>query len=313
MKFLKAVSTLAVVLALTASAAAQNRGNLRLTGRVLDPAGKPVPAAQVSATKRGDATAEKFSATTDDKGEYSINNLTAGVWIVRGEKQGVGTKEVDATLADAARSTTVDITIEPPKADPSAEIAAAHQQGIKLWQDGKPAEARKIYVDLLAKYPQVHQLNVPLANIYADEKNFPKAIEHMKIAVDKEPANVEWKVVYAELLMEGGNKQEAATILEAVDITQVKDHRAFTNLAINHINAGKEPDAMKAVDLLTKLIAQFPNDPALFYYRAKGYIVATKLPEAKADLEKFVAAAPATAPQMADAKKLLDQLNKKEG
>ena len=114
MKFLKTVSALAIVLALSASAAAQNRGNLRLTGRVLDPAGKPVPEAQVSATKRGDATAEKFSATTNDKGEYSINNLTAGVWIVRGEKEGVGTKEVDATLADGARSTTVDITIEPP-------------------------------------------------------------------------------------------------------------------------------------------------------------------------------------------------------
>jgi predicted Zn-dependent protease len=301
------------VLVLTASAAAQNRGNLRLTGRVLDPTGKPVPSAQVSATRRGDATAEKFSTTTNDKGEYSIANLAAGVWIVRGEKEGVGAKEVDATLNDAARTTTLDITIEPPKADPNAEIQAAHQQGIKLWQEGKPAEARQIYVDLLAKYPQVYQLNVPLANIYADEKNFSKAIEHMKIAVDKDPANVEWKVVYAELLMEGGNRQEAATILEAVDLTQVKDPRAFTNLAINYINVGKEPEAMKAVDLLTKLIAQFPNDPSLFYYRAKGYIVATKLAEAKADLEKFVAAAPPTAPQMADAKKLLDQLNKKEG
>jgi hypothetical protein len=38
--------------------------------------------------------------------------------------------------------------------------------------------------------------------------------------------------------------------------------------------------------------------------------VATKLPEAKADFEKFVAAAP-TAPQAADAKRLLEQLTKK--
>ena len=33
--------------------------------------------------------------------------------------------------------------------------------------------------------------------------------------------------------------------------------------------------------------------------------------EAKADLEKYVATAPPTAAQMADAKKLLDQLTKK--
>lgn len=311
MKVLKTVSTLALVVLLTAAASAQTRGNLRLTGRVLDEAGKPVPDAQITATKRGEATAEKFPAKTNDKGEYSINNLTAGVWIVRAEKDGIGAKEMEATLADAARTTTLDITIAAPKADPSAELQTGHQQGLKLWQEGKPAEARQIYVDLLAKYPQVYQLNVPLANIYADEKNYDKAVEHMKIAVDKEPTNIEWKQVYAELLMEAGKKEDAAVILEGIDLTQVKEHRAFTNLAINYINVGKEPEATRAADMLTKLIAQFPTDPALLYYRAKAYIVATKLPEAKADLEKFVAAAPPNAPQMADAKKLLDQLTKK--
>ena len=80
------------------------------------------------------------------------------------------------------------------------------------------------------------------------------------------------------------------------------------NSAINDINTGK---ADEAVALLTKLIAQFPTDPSLLYYRGRAYIVATKLPEAKADLEKFVAAAP-TAPQAADAKRLLEQLNKKQ-
>jgi predicted Zn-dependent protease len=310
MKFLKTVSTLAIVLLLAAAAAAQSRGNLRITGRVLDEAGQPVPDAQVRAARRGDAKPEVLTAKTNDKGEYTLNNLAPGEWVLEGGKEGVGVKEVTATLVEGERTKTVDIVIAKP-VDPSAEIQAGHQQGIKLWQEGKPEEAQKIYVDLLAKYPTVYQLNVPLANIYADQKNFDKAVEHMKLAVDKEPANVEWQTVYAELLMEGGRKDEAAKILESIDITQVKDHRAFTNLAINHINAGKEPEAMKAVDLLTKLIAQFPNDPSLFYYRAKGYIVATKLPEAKTDLEKFVAAAPPTAPQMADAKKLLEQLNKK--
>jgi len=58
-------------------------------------------------------------------------------------------------------------------------------------------------------------------------------------------------------------------------------------------------------------MAQFPNDPLLLYLRARAYLVGTKFAEAKADLEKYVATAPATAQQMADAKKLLDQLNKK--
>jgi predicted Zn-dependent protease len=143
--------------------------------------------------------------------------------------------------------------------------------------------------------------------MYAAENNTAKGLEHIRIALEKEPANVDYQLLEAELLMESGDKAGAQKILESLDMTKVKDPRAFTNLAINYINDGKHAEA---IDLLTKLIAQFPNDKALLYYRGRAYIVATKLPEAKADLEAFVAAAP-TAPQAADAKKLLEQLNKK--
>lgn len=311
MKFTK-LGALAMALALLAGDAfAQSRGNLRITGRVLDETGKPIADAQVRAAKRTETKPEIFSAKTNDKGEYSIDGLAAGEWVLEGMKEGIGAKEASATLTDGTRTTTVDITITKaaaPKADPSAEIQASHQQAVQLWQAGKPAEAKKIYEDLLVKYPTVYQLNVPLANIYAEEKNYARAIELMKIAVDKDPANVDWQVLYGEMVLESGDREAGTKLLQAVDITKVKDHRAFTNLAINYINSGK---AVEAVDLLTKLIAQFPTEPALLYYRGRAHIAATKLPEAKADLEKFVAAAPAGAPQLADANKLLAQLNKK--
>ena len=311
MTLMKTLGAFAVAVTLLADGAfAQSRGTLRITGRVLDEAGKPVADAQVRAAKRTEAKPEIFSAKTNEKGEYSIEGLAAGEWVLEGMKEGVGVKEASATLTEGTRTTTVDITIAKaaPKADPSAEIQTGHQQAIQLWQGGKPAEAKKIYEDLLVKYPNVYQLNVPLANIYADEKNYAKAVALMKIAADKDPANLEWQVLYGELLIESGDKEGGAKLLQAIDITKVKDHRAFTNLAINYINTGK---ATEAVDLLTKLVAQFPTEPSLLYYRGKAYIVATKLPEAKADLDKFVAAAPPGTPQLEDAKKLLDQLNKK--
>jgi predicted Zn-dependent protease len=146
-----------------------------------------------------------------------------------------------------------------------------------------------------------------LASMYAAEGDAAKGLEHIKLALEKEPENVDFKVLHADLLMETGEKDAAKKILESVDLAQVKDMRVFVNSAINDINAGK---ADEAVALLTKLMAQFPNEATLLYYRGRAYIVATKLPEAKADLEKFVAAAP-TAPQAADAKRLLEQLTKK--
>ena len=42
-----------------------------------------------------------------------------------------------------------------------------------------------------------------------------------------------------------------------------------------------------------------------------AYIVAKKLPEARTDLEKYVSIAPPDAPQLADAKKVLEQLKDK--
>jgi tetratricopeptide (TPR) repeat protein len=309
MRFFRVLPALALILALAATAAAQSRGNLRISGKVLDEAGKPVADAQVRAAKRGETQPEVFTAKTNDKGEYTINGLAAGEWVLEAAKEGVGVKEASATLTAGVRTTTVDITIAKPAptVNPSVEISEADKRAIELAQAGKFAEARAIYEELVAKYPSVHGLHVRIATMYAEDKNPAKGLEHVKIALEKEPANVDFKTLQAELMMESGDKAGAAKVLESIDLALVRDPRAFTNMAINHINDGKPAEA---IDLLTKLMAQFPNEKSLLYYRGRAYIVATKLPEAKADLEAFVAAAP-TAPQAADAKKLLEQLNKK--
>lgn len=309
MKSFRIGAALMLALTVAVSAAAQSRGNLRVTGRVLDELGKPVVKADVRAAKKGEVKPEVFAATTDEKGEYTLKGLAAGDWIVGAAKEGIGVTEVSATLVADQRTTTVDIVIAkpaPPPPDPSVEINREHQRAIQLAQQDKIAEARKIYEDLLVKFPQVYQLHAMLAGLYAGEGNAAKGQEHIKLALEKEPENVEFKLLQADLMMELKDAEGARKVLESVDLTQVKDPRAFINLAISDINAGK-PD--EGVALLTKLMAQFPNDASLFYYRGRAYIKAEKLPEAKADLEKFVAAAP-TAPQAEDAKRLLEQIKK---
>jgi len=309
MKVVRFIAVLAMTLAFAGTGFAQSRGSLRLTGKVLDEAGKPVEKVTVRAAKKGEAQPEVFTALTNNKGEYNINGIAAGEWVIEAAKEGVGVKEVIATLLDGDRTKTVDITISKPvpKVDPSVEINTEHQRAIALATAGKIPEARKIYDDLLAKYPTVYQLHAMLANMYAAEGNPAKGLEEIRIALEKEPENNDYKLLSGELMMESGDKEGAKKVLATVDLAKVKDPRAFTNLAINYINTGNHAEA---IDLLTKLIAQFPDDKSLLYYRGRAYIVATKLPEAKTDLEAFLAAAP-TAPQAADAKKLLEQLTKK--
>jgi tetratricopeptide (TPR) repeat protein len=291
---------------LSSPALAQSKGSATLSGKIVDDQGQPVADATVVALMVGQT--QPVSATTDKKGEWKLKNLAEGQWRIEVAKPGLETnRQVVEIRNDKVPPLAVTMAKEMPKVDPSVEINAGVAHAAELAQGGKIPEARKIYEDLLVKYPTVYQLEGLIARTYAVENQIPKAMEHLKIALDKEPNDVDLKILQADLMMESGDKAGAKTILEAIDITQVKDPFPFINAAIVTINEGKGDEAVAA---LTKLLTQFPAQNELYYYRGRAYVVAKKYDEAKADLDKFVALAPA-AKETADAKKILDQLPKK--
>jgi tetratricopeptide (TPR) repeat protein len=286
---------------LASYAVAQTRGSGRITGKVLDEQGQPLPDVVVKATMQGQT--EVLTGKSDKKGEWRVNGVADGIWQVEIAKPGLEPAK-EMVEVKAERAPALNITLKKPAPDPTAAVNAELQKAAELAQAGKFPEARQIYTDLLVKYPNVYQLEGFLARIYAAEGNYPAAIEHLKKNLEKEPENVELKMLHAELLMQTGDKAGANAILSAIDITQVKDPFTFVNQAITLINEGK---GQEAVDLLTKLIAQFPTQNNLYYYRGRAYVAAQKLPEARADFEKFIAAEP-NAKETADAKKILDQI-----
>ena len=310
MKAVRIATALLLAVSIGTTASAQSKGKLRLTGKVVNEAGQPIEGADVRAAKKGEAVPQMFSTKTNKDGEWSIRDIAAGDWVIEAMKEGIGIAEVTQTLTEADRDKLVTLTIKP-KVDPNVEIQKMHQQAVQLAQSGKPAEARKIWEDLLAKNPSMLMFHGLIGTMYAAEDNAAKGLEHLKLALAKDPGNVDYQVLSAELMMELGDKEGADKILSAVDLTKVRDPRAFINSAINKINTGDKAQAEAAIQMLDKLIPQFPNEHMLLYLRGRANLAATKHAEAKADLEKYVAVAPATAPQVADAKKLIDQLTKK--
>jgi predicted Zn-dependent protease len=289
---------------LAASASAQPKGKGRINGKILDDQGKPAPAVVVRAVKVGDS--QVLEARTNDKGEWNLTGLTAGGWNFEFVKDGFDSQRMTVQVTEN-RNPPIDmkLTKAAPAVDPNVELQAGMKQAVELQKAGKLAEARKIIEDLIAKYPEAYRLNAFVASTYESEKNYDKAIEHLKIVVEKEPADVDMKTYLAELYTMKGNREEAQKALESVDMTQVKDPTIFINLAIGSINAGKADDAIATLD---KVFKQFPAQSNVFYYRARAYIVAKRLPDAKADLEKFVSLAAPDARELPDAKKLLEQL-----
>jgi predicted Zn-dependent protease len=295
-----------LIAVLVASASfAQSRGNGRINGKVVGEDGKPIQDVEVKAVKVGES--EVFATKTSNKGEWALGGLAQGEWNIDFIKAGMETVQKAMGVRDG-RNPAINVSLKVAAPDPREEINKEMERAAEHIRGGRIPEARKIYEDLLAKFPNVHQFHTFIARAYAGENNMAKAIEHTKIALEKEPENVETKLLLAELLQSAGQKDEAAALLATIDISQAKDPFVFVNVAINKINENKAPEA---VELLTKLIVQFPNEKQLLYYRGRAHLAASKFDEAKVDLEQFVAAAPAgVEKELEDAKKILEQLKK---
>jgi predicted Zn-dependent protease len=296
---------LVLVFALVAGTAAAQRGDGRLFGKVVDAQGQPLQDVQVKAVLTGQP--QPLQAKTNKKGEWTIIGLAPGQWTLEFSKEGYDPQKGPIDVDDSGRSAPINVTLAKtvPKVDPNAEIQEQAQKGNALMQQEKFADARKIFEDLLLKYPSVYQLHAYIAQSYAGEKSYDKAIEHLKVAVEKEPNNADMKLLMGDLMMEKGDKEAGMAVMQSIDITQVKNPLPLINVAINLINTNKSDDA---IAMLSKIAQQFPNQVETYYYRGRAYVAAKKIPEAKADLEKYVSMAPPDAPQLADAKKILEQL-----
>ena len=297
------------VLALSVVTAAQSKGKTKAQGKVVDEAGQPLGDVIVAAVMEGQDKPFQ-QAKTNNKGEWSVQNLVAGKWkFYFGGKQGLEEKSVDADVGESGTVTVPEVKLAKP-VDHDALINAEIQKAGDLMQTKQPAEARKVYQALLDKYPQAQpafraQLMGAVAQTYMAENQAPQAIEQLKKATEADPSNVDLQLAYGEILMQANQRAEGEKVLLSLDFTKVKDPFPYLNIIIGKINDQK---ADEALELIAKLMTQFPTENALYYYRGRANLAAKKMPEAKADLEKFVAAAPPTARELPDAKKILEQM-----
>jgi predicted Zn-dependent protease len=252
-------------------------------------------------------------AKTNNKGEWRVDNLAAGKWkFYFGGKQGLEEKSVDMEIGESGTVNVPEVKLGKP-VDHDAVISGEIQKAADLMKASKPAEARKIYEDILAKYPQAQapfraQVYGAIAQTYVAENNPASAAEQLKKATEADPTNTDLQVIYGEVLMQSSDpaqKAQGEKLLLGLDISKVKDPFPYMNVVIGQINAQKTDEALA---LLNKLMTQFPTDMTLYYYRGRANLAAKKLPEAKADLEKFVAGAPPSSRELADAKKVLEQM-----
>jgi len=296
-----------VVVALSTPAAAQSRGQGHMAGVVKDESGQAVDGVQVRAVKVGEQ--DVFTDKTNKKGEWSFNGLAGGQWNLDFAKEGFETRKITVPLDEAVHVPPMNVSIKKVvvKVDPNAEIKGELQTAAPLLEAGKYADARAIYEGILQKHPEVWQVEPLIARTYAGENKPDEALTHLQKALEHDPDNVEVKVLTASVLSQQGKTAEAQKYLDTIDMSKIKDPVVFLNQGINLINQGKAADALP---IFEKIVTTFPANPEGYYYRGRCELAMGKFPEAKADLQKFVAMPGADASEVEQAKKILEQLPK---
>ena len=297
---------LACVCAVNDAYAQDWRGMGRLGGKVIDEdTGQPIAGVTVKAMMPRSENRGPGESKSNDKGEWAVGGLASGEWALDFSKEGYETRSISIGVTEGGGRRPMEVKLKKkaaPPPDPNVEIKAKLTEAAGKMNAKQYAEARAIYEELAASYPQVKQFRPLIARTYHGEGNKAAAIEHLRKATAEDPENIEVRLLLGTTLMETGNKDEARQILASVDEAKITDPTVFLNLGIGLIN---EKDHAGAVTWFDKAIARFPQHADGYYYRGICYISLGKSAEARADLEKYVSMAPPDAPELATAKQIL--------
>src|SRR4051812_33921970 len=100
--------------------------NSTLSGRVIDPSGRPVPGAEIMV--RNSATLVKRTVSTNHDGVYEFPALAVGTYRMEVQARGFRTYIVDAIDADVARTVVQEVRLE--IGDLSQEVTVESQAGL---------------------------------------------------------------------------------------------------------------------------------------------------------------------------------------
>ena len=270
-------------------------GKANLSGKIVDETGKGVPDAKVTLVY-GPANAG-FFVTTKKSGEFTAKDLKTGEWRVQVEAPNFPTFKQTVQVADKNPAVEWKLTH-----DNSPELIAAAEG---LYKAGKYAEARTEYLKVLEAHPDLTGINRAIAFTYGREGNHAEALRYLDLALANNPNDPLLLELAAASATERSDYARAMQYLAKIDDATMTEPDVLVSAAINLIN---KQQTASAITLLDRIVARFPQNADPYFFRGFAKLKTNNTAEGKADLEKYVALAPADAPQLAQAKELLSKI-----
>lgn len=333
MPFFRSALAAGAVLALPAAALAQLDA-AQIRGSVVDENGQPLPGVEVEMTFKGETRTKIVkTATTDKKGGFVRVGMKGGNWSLVFRKQGFKPAGIDTYLSIGGLSEIPPVTLQVAAPDPAAlaaaaaaaaakdaaaqaaatadkakELGEAYAQALTMLQAGQNAEAEAAFKTLVAELPNLAEAHYNLGYL-ALQRNAPAEAEaSFRRTIELQPASAEARIALARLLVTQGKGEEALALLKEKAAENTENGRYQYALGATAFDLGKNAEAEPAFQ---KAASLDPSNAESLFFLGSIALGSSDVPGAVKHLQKFVAVAPATSPNLETAKALLATLKKK--
>ena len=309
------VSAAALMAALVVSAVPAAAQTGRIGGTVKDATNQsPLKGATITAENPG-ASPSSFTATTDDKGRYSIIGLKTGTWKITAVAPGFQPSSGQAPVRSlGAPMPPVDFALAPGASGPAGamagvntkELQAELQKATDLANSGQHDAAIAAYQAILTKTPALTMINGQIAQVQRMKKDYDGAIASYQKILAADANNDKAKIEIGMTYLEKNDFANAEKTLLEVAQSVNANREVFYNLGEVKFAKGETDEAVKYYERASQMDTNW-GKPIFKLGLAKLQKADTA--GAIELMNKVIAADPNSA-EAAQAKALIEQLKK---
>ena len=300
-----------VCLALAGTVAAQSG---RVGGTVKDESGQAIKGATVTAENAG-ASPNSFTATTDDKGRFSIIGLRAGQWAFMAQAPGFAADGLRMNVQTVgAPNLPIEFKLKKSAAAPASALGNVAVRDLQTELSNADAlynsqlwdQAIAAYRAILAKAPALSVIDLQIAAAYRNKHDYDNAIAAYSDLLKTDPNNEKAQIGIGMTNLEKGDVAAAEAALAQAAQSPSPTREVFYDLGEVKFSKGETDEAAK---WYAKAATIDPNwgKPLL-----KLALVQLNRGDKEATLkalERVIAADP-TSPEAEQARTVMEQLKK---
>jgi tetratricopeptide (TPR) repeat protein len=286
----------------------------RIGGTVKDDKGQPLKGATVVAENPG-ASPPSFTATTDDKGRFSIIGLRSGTWKLTASAPGFQPSTGQVPIRTiGAPNPPVEFTLAAGGGGAGGALAGVNtkelQAELKAADDKMAANdfdgAIAAYQAMLTKVPALSMLHLQIGRAQRMKKDYNGALESYQKLLAADPNNERAKIEIGMTNLEKGDLAAADTALTEAAQSLSASREVFYNLGEVKFAKGETDEAMKWYQRAVDADANWAKP---YFKLGLGRLQKADTPGAIEMMEKVISVEPNSA-EAAQAKALIEQLKK---